>query len=426
MTENESPQCTRRRERSRKFDLVLFGATGFTGKLVAESVVRNHAKDGLRWALAGRNSEKLARVQAELSAIAPAAVAPEILIGDSADQASLEAIARQTGVVCTTVGPYALHGSELVAACVTHGTDYCDLTGEPHWIRRMIDRHQAAARKSGARIVHCCGFDSIPSDLGTLMLEQEALQRFGAPCREVKYLVTRLRGGASGGTVASIVNVVKEATNDRAVRAILADPYALNPEGERAGPDGRDQIGIAREPDLPGWSAPFMMAGINTRIVRRSNALLGYLYGRDFRYSEVMAFGPNSGGLLKAAQATIGFGGFMAGLGIPPLRALLERRVLPKPGEGPNEEQRRRGSFEVTLIGKGQHGSDAFTLRGRVAGTSDPGYGETAKMLSESALCLALDGAELESPGGILTPASALGLRLIERLRRAGMTFEIV
>jgi short subunit dehydrogenase-like uncharacterized protein len=319
-----------------------------------------------------------------------------------------------------------LHGSELVSACVTEGTDYCDLTGEAHWIRRMIDRHEAAARQSGARIVHCCGFDSIPSDLGTFMLEQEALRRFGAPCREVKYLVTRMRGGASGGTAASVVNVAKEAMSDRTVRAILADPYALNPEGERTGPDGRDQIGIAREPDLPGWSAPFMMAGINTRIVRRSNALLGYPYGRDFRYSEVMGFGPDSAGLLKATQATLGFAGVMAGLGIPPLRALLERRVLPKPGEGPNEEQRRRGSFEITLIGKGQHEGGAFALRGRVVGTSDPGYGETAKMLSESALCLALDGAELESPGGILTPASALGVRLLDRLRHAGMTFEIV
>jgi short subunit dehydrogenase-like uncharacterized protein len=425
MNGTQSPQSARRRERSRKFDLVLFGATGFTGKLVAEYIARNHAGSGLRWALAGRNAEKLARVQRELSALAPAGFVPEILLGDSTDRASLEEIARKTGVVCTTVGPYALYGSELVAACAAQGTDYCDLTGEPHWIRRMIDRHDTAARQSGARIVNCCGFDSVPSDLGTFMLEREALERFGEPCREVKYLLTRMRGGASGGTIASVLNVVKEATSDRAVRAVLADPYSLNPEGERTGPDRRDQVGVAREADLPGFSAPFMMAGINTRIVRRTNALLGYRYGRDFRYSEVMAFPSNAAGLSRAVQTTIGFGAFMLALGIPPVRTLLERRVLPKPGAGPSEEKRRRGSFEVTLIGKGQRGGTPFTLRGRVVGRSDPGYGETAKMLSESALCLAFDGPELDSPGGMLTPASAFGFRLVERLRRAGMTFAI-
>jgi short subunit dehydrogenase-like uncharacterized protein len=425
MAYETTSELPRPRLRGRQFDVVLFGATGFTGKLVAEYLVRNYAASDVRLALAGRSREKLAAVRGALAGIDPRAAGLELLIADSDDAASLEAVARRAEVVCTTVGPYARHGSKLVEACVKHGTDYCDLTGETHWIRRMIDAHHAEATRTGARIVNCCGFDSIPSDLGTLLLQEHAMSRYGAPCQEVKLFVTQATGGFSGGTIASMLNIFEEAGRDKAVRRVLGDPYALNPEGERQGPDGQDQRGLGRDPDLPGFTAPFVMAAVNTRIVRRCNALLGYRYGRDFRYSEAMGFPANARGLLMATGLTVGLTGFGAAMILPPTRALLERRVLPKPGTGPDEAARKRGKFTIRFVGKGEHAGQQYVVRARVKGTSDPGYGETAKMLSEAALCLALDGAGLSAPGGMLTPASCMGMRLVERLRSAGMTFEI-
>lgn len=425
MAETNPSELPRQRQRGRRFDIVLFGATGFTGKLVAEYLVRNYAASDVRLALAGRSREKLAEVRDTLGRIDPRAAGLELLVADSQDSASLEAVARQTEVVCTTVGPYAHHGSKLVAACVQHGTDYCDLTGETQWIRRMIDAHQTEAARTGARIVHCCGFDSIPSDLGTLLLQEHAAAHHGAPCQEVKLFVTTMRGGVSGGTIASMLNILEEAGRDPEVRRILGNPYGLNPDGERRGPDGQDQRGVRRDPDLPGFTAPFVMAAINTRVVRRSNALLGYRYGRDFRYSEAQGFPLNARGLLTATGMTLGIAGFLAASMLSPTRALLQQRVLPKPGQGPDEAARKAGKFTVRLVGKGEHAGQPYVVRAQVKGTSDPGYGETAKMLSESALCLALDGAQLSAPGGILTPASGMGMRLVERLRSAGMTFEI-
>ena len=266
------------RDRSRPHDLVLWGATGFTGEIVAEYLVRwaaAHPDVGLRWALAGRNQAKLEQVRSRLVSIDPTAAELPLITGDSHDRASLDAIARDASVVCTTVGPYAQYGAELVAACVEHGTDYCDLTGENHFIRRMIDAHQTAAEASGARIVNCCGFDSIPSDLGTLVLQDAAEKRHGRPCDRVTLYVDRVKGGMSGGTIASMKNLMEEAEKDPEVRRIFGHPYALNPEGEREGPDGSDARGVGRSPDGR-WTAPFVMAAINTRIVRRSNALLGY------------------------------------------------------------------------------------------------------------------------------------------------------
>ncbi|HMJ16028.1 MAG TPA: saccharopine dehydrogenase NADP-binding domain-containing protein [Polyangiaceae bacterium] len=408
----------------REFDVVLFGASGFTGKLVAEYLARNYGDGDLRWALAGRSLDKLGAVRAGLASITPSLSDLPLLIADSSQRPALDAIARRTRVVCTTVGPYARYGNELVAACVAAGTDYCDLTGEVQWIRRMVDAHAESAQKSGARIVHCCGFDSIPSDLGTLMLQEHAIERHGAPCSEVKVFVTKLRGGASGGTVASLLGVMQEAARDRDVRRILVDPYSLNPAGERSGPDKPDSNSVRRDPDLPGFTAPFVMAAINTRVVRRSNALLGYRYGRDFRYREVSAFSNDVRGFVRATQQTFGLGGFVAVATIPPLRSLLQKTVLPKPGEGPNAEQRRRGLFEMVVVGKGRAAAP-FSVRGRVVGHSDPGYGETSIMLAESALCLARDGVNSDCKAGVLTPASAMGAKLLARLRRAGMTFEI-
>lgn len=398
------------RTRTPAHDLVLFGATGFTGRLVAEYLAGKHQ----RFALAGRDRTKLEALRRELGL-------PQetpILIGDARDAASLEAIVKQAKVVCTTVGPYAKYGSALVAACAKNGVDYCDLAGETQWIRRMVDEHHDEAAKSGARIVHCCGFDSLPSDLGVLMLQEHAKKTHGAPCDTITFALRKTRGGFSGGTVASMLNIMEEAKRDRSVRKVLGDPYALNPPGERSGPDGGDQRGVAFDKDLNGWTAPFVMAAINTRIVRRTNALGGYPYGRSFRYREVMSFPKGARGLAMATGVTAALGGFVAAAALPGIGSLVHRAV-PKPGEGPSAEARASGFFEILLVGRGRD----FTVRGTVAGKGDPGYGATAVMLSEAALCLA--GEERKTGGGVLTPAYAMGLPLIERLRAAGMQLTV-
>ena len=426
MAANDPP--SRVRDRKRPHDIVLWGATGFTGKLVAEYLVRNvWAKgnpQGLRLALAGRNRDKLEAVRSDLAVLDGGEELP-ILLGDSHDRGSMQELASRASVVCSTVGPYAKYGAELVAACVEHGTDYCDLTGEVQFMRRTIDEHHEQAQKTGARIVHCCGFDSIPSDLGTLMMQEAMKKRHGGTLHEVKFFAGESKGTFSGGTVASMLNLLEEAKHDRGMRRLLADPYALNPEGERQGPDGKDQQGVRFDPDLQMWTGPFVMASVNTRLVRRSHALLGYPWGRDFRYSEAMSFGKGAKGLALATGVTAALGGFMAAMNIEPTKKLLQKR-LPSPGDGPSREQREAGYFVIRLIGKGRdRDGREVELRGRVEGQADPGYGETAKMLGESALCLALDGADLQAPGGVRTPASTMGMRLIERLRAAGMVFEV-
>lgn len=411
MTSNPRP-----RDRSREFDIVLWGATGFTGRLVAEYFARNYlgGDTGLRLALAGRNKEKLEDVGKEIGA-----PPLPILIGDSFDPESLDAIASRAEVVISTVGPYAKYGAELVAACVRNGTDYCDLTGETQFVRRMIDEHHEEAKETGARIVHCCGYDSIPSDLGTLMVQEAFKERHGQYATEVKMAAGEMSGSFSGGTFASMMNIVDELKENPGLRKVLGDPYALNPEGTR-GPDKGDQTGVRFDEDLDMWTAPFIMAAINTRIVRRSHALLGQPWGRDFRYSEVMSTGKGASGLSRAITFTAGIVAFMGAMAFPLTRPLVEKR-LPSPGEGPSEEARKKGYFKTRLVALG----GGHTVRGLVADQRDPGYGSTAVMLSEAALCLALQGAELGAEGGILTPASAMGMPLIERLRAAGMTFEV-
>lgn len=404
----------------RKYDVVLFGATGFTGKLVAEYLARSASP--LRWAIAGRNREKLEAVRAGLGG--PAAAAPPVLVADSADRPALDAIAREARVVCSTVGPFALHGRELVAACVEAGTDYCDSTGEPQFVRAMIDLHHARARQTGARIVPCCGFDSEPSDLGTLLVQHHAREAHGDACAEVRHYV-RIRGGAiSGGTAASMVQIMEEASRDRAVRELLTDPYALDPEH---GPNGSRQPdgprGPSFDPDVARWVGPFVMAAINVRVVRRTNAMLGYAWGRDFRYREGMLFGSGPRGWMRATSMTAGIGAAMGAMAIAPVRRLAARTALPRPGEGPSKEKRDASSFESRFVGVREGAPERIFAT--VRGVGDPGYGETAKMLGESALCLAFDRASTRTEGGILTPASCLGMTLVERLRRAGMTFQI-
>ena len=403
----------------REFDVVVQGATGFTGTLVAEYMVRQYGVGGnLRWALAGRSKEKLETVRDSLG---PEAADLELILADSFDHEALAALASRTKVVLTTVGPYALYGSDLVAACVEAGTHYCDLAGEVHWIRKMIDHHQARAQQTGARIVHCCGFDSVPMDIGVWFLQEAAREKYGAYCKSITMLVKATKGAASGGTIASMLNLISESRKDRSVARTLVDPYGLNPDGKRQGPDQRDQQKVLYRDDINSWTAPFIMAGVNTKVVRRSHALAGFPYGRDFRYAEAVMTGDGLTGWLKGWLMTLALGGLVLGASYKPTRKLLQKFVLPKPGEGPDRELQQNGFFNLIQIGVLP---DETVLWGRITGDQDPGYGSTSKMLSECAVCLAQN--DLDTGGGIWTPAAVMAKPLSERLQRnAGITFAL-
>jgi len=377
----------------------------------------------LRWAIAGRSATKLGTVRDEIARETgiPASALP-VLIGDGDDAVFLGTLTRRTQVVCTTVGPYAKYGSKLVAACAANGTDYCDLTGEVHWMQRMIEAHQDTAAASGARIVFNCGFDCIPSDLGALFMQREMRARHGVACSRIQYRVGGFSGGASGGTVASMLLMMEEAERDPSVMSAMNDPYALNPKGERAGPDAPEGNAPAWDGDFQQWTAPFVMAGINTKVVRRTNALLRYAYGKDFRYDEAMLMGAGPRGFAKASATSFGTAAMMGAMRIGRLRRAVSGR-LPQPGDGPSKQKREAGYFDIHL--RGEHSTDASkSLRGRIRGDRDPGYGSTSKMLGESAVCLAKDA--ISVAGGCWTPASALGEPLLTRLgKNAGVTFEI-
>jgi short subunit dehydrogenase-like uncharacterized protein len=402
------------------YDVVVFGATSFVGQILARYLFETFGVAGdLRWAAAGRSRPKLETVRNDLGRGAGKLT---LLTADAANLDELRKLCAQARVIVSTVGPYALYGEPLVQACAESGTDYCDLTGEVHWIRRMISRHEATARASGARIVHCCGFDSIPSDLGVHFLQREARRRFGQPCTAVKMRVRTMRGGFSGGTVASMLNVLKEVSANPALRRELADPYSLwlGPDKPRV---RQHNVKFAEyDPDFEAWTAPFVMSAINTRIVHRSNLLSNADYGHDFRYDEATLTGRGVRGRANAMALASGLGAFMVAGAIGPARAALERFVLPAPGQGPSPQAQAKGCFDLRFHGRTSTGQ---TLRTKVTGDRDPGYGSTAKMLGQAAACLAQDVAK--APGGFWTPASLLGDKLLPRLRsHAGLTFEIL
>jgi len=406
---------------TRQNDLIVFGATSFVGKILCRYLLEEFGSRGdLKWAMAGRSEEKLVELRRALGM--KAAKVP-VLVADAADEEALGRLCGQGRAVISTVGPYALYGEPLVKVCAESGTDYCDLTGEVQWIRRMLDRYEAKARASGARIVHCCGFDSIPSDLGVHFLQQRARERFGEPCNRVKMRVKAMRGGFSGGTVASMMNAVKEAAADPALRKQLANPYSLCPAGHSK---GARQPGVSFaefDADFDAWVAPFVMAAINTRVVHRSNALARHAYGKDFRYDEAMLAGRGLKGRLTASGIASGLAGFLVASAVPPSRWFMERFFLPAPGEGPSAEAQRKGSFDLRFVG---HTAGGGTIRTRVTGDRDPGYGSTAKMLGQAGACLALDTPRSLAPGGFWTPATIFGDRLVERLTaHAGLTFEV-
>jgi short subunit dehydrogenase-like uncharacterized protein len=403
---------------AREFDLIVWGATGFTGTLVAEYLNRQYGIDGdLRWAIAGRSRQKLDELR---RALGDNARDLQILTADSLDENSMAELAKKTRVVLTTVGPYALYGSALVEACVEAGTHYCDLAGEVQWIRKMIDLHHDRAKQTGARIVHCCGFDSVPMDIGAWFFQDVAKEKYGQYCKSIKMLVKATKGGASGGTIASMMNILEESSKDREVARILVDPYSLNPVGERKGPDGRDQRCPIYSDDAKSWTAPFVMAIVNSKVVRRSHALAGYPYGKDFRYDEAVMTGDGVAGYLKSTTMTGVLGTIMTAGSYAPTRQLLQAFVA-KPGEGPDRDLQESGFFNLMQIGVLPDGT---VLKTRITGDQDPGYGSTSKMLSECAVCLAND--DLDSEGGILTPASAMARPLLERLQKnAGLAFEL-
>ncbi len=402
---------------SRAHDVVLLGATGFVGRLVARYLAQAAPPD-LRVALAGRSREKLAAAAAELP---EAARAWPLLEADTGDAASLTRLAEGTRVLATTVGPYQRYGLPVVEACARAGTHYADLTGEVLFVREAIDRCDALARETGARLVHAAGYDSIPSDLSVFLLAERARADGAGGLTDVR-LVASLRGGFSGGTVASMRGMVEEAARDRAVRRLLADPFSLSPD--RDAEPGTRQPSDAAPPALAAdgrWTAPFVMASFNTRIVRRSNALQDWAYGRGLRYGESMSAGRGITGAFTAAGVTTGLAAAMGVLAFGPTRALADR-VLPAPGTGPSESVQRRGWFRM-VVDAGTEGGRRY--RATVAGKGDPGYAATSVMLGEVALGLALDGDRLPDRAGSLTPATALGDVLVERLRAAGHTYEV-
>ncbi|MBH5323180.1 saccharopine dehydrogenase family protein [Aurantiacibacter sediminis] len=396
------------------YDIIVYGATSFVGQIVTRYMHEQFAGSDISWAIAGRSPDKLQQVSDEIGLPGVA-----MITADAKDKAALEAMCAQGSTIISTVGPYALYGDLLVEACAESGTHYCDLTGEPHWIRKMQDRYEATAKESGARIVHCCGFDSIPSDLGVLFLQNHAQQTHGEACDRIAMRVAKAKGGASGGTVASMTNLVKEASSNPELRRQLKNPYSLCPPDHDFSVRQRS-VGMEYDERFGSWIAPFIMAAINTRIVHRSNALSGNAYGTRFRYEEAMATGKGGKGKRRARLTKWGLGALTAGLAIPPVRWLMESFILPKPGEGPSEKEQREGHFNLVFLGMTPSGEK---LRCRVTGDRDPGYGSTAKMLSQAAACLAKD-VPADTPGGFWTPATLLGDRLIERLQdHAGLTF---
>jgi short subunit dehydrogenase-like uncharacterized protein len=411
----------------RPLDIILYGATGYTGKLVAEYLAKHAHARGIRWGIAGRNPERLEAVKASLLARGFSGAEVPTFIADAMDASALHRVVNETRVACTTVGPYARYGFELARAAAETGTSYCDLTGEPQFVRSIIDSLHETAKTTHARLVPCSGYDSIPSDLGTLMAWEHAHRVHGEGLEWAKVFVGRIKGGIGGGTVASALTLLDAARESRTLRRLLADPHGLDPDRSVAprDPFENDQRDVRFDKDLGRWTAPFVMATINARIVRRSHALLrehGQGYGPHFRYHEAMSFGRGPSGLASATLVTATIGAAMGCLAFRPTRALLERFVVPLPGEGPTREQIETGFFETHVLAKTESGR---MLRGIVSGTQDPGYGETAKMIAESAMCLAKDEATLEKRYGVLTPATAMGMRLIDRLRDAAMTFEM-
>ncbi len=403
----------------KNYDIVVYGATSFVGQIITHYMAEQFGCDNLRWAIAGRSMAKLTDLKQSLGSSAGNLA---LLTADANDLEALTNLCHSTQVILSTVGPYDLYGEPLVHACSQTGTDYCDLTGEMHWIKRMQEKYSEAAVNSGARIVHACGFDSIPSDCGVHFLQKHSARNHGKACSKINMGVKRISGGLSGGTIASMLNMTKQIIKDPSLRKELGNPYSCCPPDH--GFTARQvNITVAYDEHAKSWLAPFMMAAINTRIVHRSNALSGKAYGEQFYYQEATLTGDSKAGEKRAKRMATGFKLFNLATAISPIRWLLERFVLAKPGEGPSPEEQLNGEFDLRFRGQTEQGE---VVKVKVTGDRDPGYGSTAKMISQAAMCLAFD-IDQQTPGGFWTPATLLGDTLIERLQtHAGLTFEVL
>ncbi len=391
----------------REFDIIIWGASGFTGRLVAEYLFKKYNTKDLNWAIAGRNNTKLMYVRdSYLDNSIP------ILIADSFDEISLNKITMRTKVICSTVGPYSKYGSLIVKSCIESGTDYCDLAGESQWIRKMIDYYHKKAESNRVKIVNSCGFDSIPSDMGVYYIFNDILKKD----LQISMRVTGVKGGYSGGTYASINNIVSESTKNKEIRKDLINPYGLNPEGEKNGPDKRDLNSVIFDKKIKKWIAPFLMAGINTKIVRRSNALSNYMYGKNFRYDEAVITGNGFMGRIRGFLISIPLI-FLASKPGSMMKRIFNI-LSPKPGQGPSKKEREAGFFNIRFYVSNESNTSLY----KVTGDKDPGYGSTSKMLAESAVCLAKD--HLGETYGVLTPSTAMGNKILKRLElNAGLEF---
>ena len=398
----------------REFDVIVWGATGFTGSLVVEYIYNNYKNKNLNWAIAGRSIEKLKKVR-----LKSADDTIPVISANSDDLDSLQSMVKRTKVVCTTVGPYALYGSNLVKACVESKTHYCDLAGEVQWIRKMIDQYHEKAKSSNVKIVNCCGFDSIPSDMGVYFIYKDAL-KLNKTISKIEMRVAGAKGGISGGTYESLSNVNKEALKDNEIFKTVISPYGLNPIGEQTGPDKYDLRKVKYDMTSKNWIGPFIMAAINTKIVRRSNALSGYLYGKDFEYDEATLGGKGFSGRLKSILMSIPIAVVMLAKPGSIIKKIVDK-ILPSAGEGPSKKDRENGYFNLRFYVTYKDGSSSIA---KVTGDMDPGYGSTSKMLSESAICLAID--KLDTLDGVITPSTAMGENLLKRLKnKSGLTFNI-
>ena len=395
----------------RDFDLIIWGATGFTGNLVCDYISKNYNERELRWAIAGRNKKKILKLQQKLKIDDS-----RTIIADSSDKDSLVKMVKKSKVVCTTVGPYAKYGTNLVEACIEGETNYCDITGETQWIRRIIDRFHTKAKEKNIKIINSCGFDSIPSDMGVFYSQKIMLEKTGKYASTINMRVAGAKGGISGGTYNSLSNVLEEALIDKEVRKTLTNPYGLNPIDKQFGPDKSDLRKVIFDTVSNSWIAPFVMAGINTKIVRRSHALMDFMYGKNFAYDEATLTGKGIAGQIRGYMSLIPI--FLATRKKGSFIKKIVDFILPKSGEGPSKKTRINGYYNLRFYLT----ADKMTYVSKVLGDMDPGYGSTSKMLAESAICLALD--EIPDTYGILTPSVALGDSLLKRLEEnAGLTF---
>ena len=408
-----------------KYDLIVMGATGFTGRLVVEYLIKNYGvkNEKFSWAIAGRAQKNLEQLKNSFIHLDPRVSSLAIFVADSFDLGSLDNMTSSCKIVISTVGPYLKFGKSLIKSCVNNGTHYCDLTGEVPFIRESIDLFDEKARQNKCRIIHSCGFDSVPSDIGVLFLQKQSLENFNDTCDEVNLYVRSMKGGFSGGTIESMINISNYMDSNPKNKQILRSPFALNSRKSIKNNIRQSSLKSVKWDDVnQRWICPFIMSGINTRIVRRTNAISDFSYGENFSYSEVYSFKKGLSGFFNAVIMLIMLASLQLSMKVRPLLWILRKIVFPKPGEGPSNQKRIDGFFKLKIIGLN---NNIQKISITIIGDSDPGYSATAKMLTESSLSILLNNEKIPDNYGVLTPASGIGLVIIDRLKDKGITFTL-